>query len=78
VHYPDNWYLDAWCHWHMALRSVDAIERVRVLDGAAIDVSDGEVAEVLGAGYGIFAGREVRWAGLRFSAERARRVSAET
>ena len=21
VHYRDNWYLDAWCHWRQALRS---------------------------------------------------------
>lgn len=80
VHYRDNWYLDAWCHWRRALRSfsVDAIERVRVLDQAAIDVADGELDDVLGAGYGIFAGREVRWAGLRFSVGRSRWVSAET
>jgi len=33
---------------------------------------------VLGAGYGIFAGREVQWAGLRFTPERSRWVAAET
>ncbi|MBN8508029.1 MAG: WYL domain-containing protein [Burkholderiales bacterium] len=79
VHYRDNWYLDAWCHWRGALRSfsVDAVEQVRVLDRAAIDIADAELDEVLGAGYGIFAGREVRWATLRFSAERARWVAAE-
>jgi predicted DNA-binding transcriptional regulator YafY len=80
VHYRDNWYLDAWCHWRQALRSfsVDAIEQVRVLDRACIDIADTELDEVLGAGYGIFAGREVQWAGLRFTPERSRWVAAET
>jgi predicted DNA-binding transcriptional regulator YafY len=80
VHYRDNWYLDAWCHWRQALRSfsVDAIEQVRVLDRACIDIADGELDEVLGSGYGIFAGREVQWAGLRFTPERSRWVAAET
>ena len=80
IHYRDNWYLDAWCHWRRALRSfsVDAIDRVRVLDSPAIDIADTELDATLGAGYGIFAGRDVQWASLRFSAERARWVAAET
>lgn len=80
VHYRDNWYLDAWCHWRQALRSfsVDAIEQVRVLDRACVDITDAELDEVLGAGYGIFAGREVKWAGLRFTPARSRWVAAET
>lgn len=80
VHYRDNWYLDAWCHWRQALRSfsVDAIEQVRMLDRACIDIADGELDEALGSGYGIFAGRDVRWAGLRFTPERSRWVAAET
>ena len=79
IHYRDNWYLDAWCHWRRALRSfaVDAIEQARVLDQSAIDVPEPELDAVLGAGYGIFAGRQVQWATLRFSAERARWVAAE-
>ena len=32
---------------------------------------------VLGAGYGIFSGRKVQWAKLRFTPERARWVSLE-
>ena len=38
---------------------------------------DTELDAVLGAGYGIFAGREVQWATLRFTPERARWVAAE-
>lgn len=79
VHYRDNWYLDAWCHWRDGLRSfsVDSIESVRAVDGEAKEIADDELDEVLGAGYGIFAGREVRWARLRFGQERSRWVSAE-
>ena len=79
IHYRDNWYLDAWCHLRRGLRSfsVDAMRAVAVLDKAAMEVPDGELDEVLGAGYGIFAGKKVQWASLRFTAERARWVAAE-
>lgn len=79
VHYRDNWYLDAWCHLRQGLRSfsVDAIQAVQVLTRTAIDVPDAELDEVLGAGYGIFAGRQVQHAILRFTPERARWVAAE-
>jgi predicted DNA-binding transcriptional regulator YafY len=79
IHYRDNWYLDAWCHVKRGLRSfaVDAVHAARVLDRAAIDVADAELDAVLGAGYGIFAGRKVQWATLRFTPERARWVAAE-
>ena len=74
IHYRDNWYLDAWCHVRRGLRSfaVDAVQAARVLDRAAIDVADAELDAVLGSGYGIFAGRDVQWATLRFTPERAR------
>ena len=80
IHYRDNRYLDAWCHVKRGLRSfaVDAVQAARVLDRKAIDVPDGELDAVLGAGYGIFAGRKVQWATLRFTPERARWVAAET
>jgi predicted DNA-binding transcriptional regulator YafY len=80
IHYRDNWYLDAWCHARKALRSfsVDAIRAVRVMDAPAVDVADTELDAVLGAGYGIFAGKDVQWATLRFTPERARWVAAET
>ena len=50
----------------------------RVLVKTAVDVPDAELDEVLGAGHGIFAGRRLQWARLRFSAERARWVAAES
>jgi predicted DNA-binding transcriptional regulator YafY len=80
IHYRDNWYLDAWCHWRRALRSfsVDAIREVRVLAAAAIDRPEAELDANLGSGYGIFAGQKVQWAALRFTPERARWVASET
>jgi predicted DNA-binding transcriptional regulator YafY len=78
VHYRDNWYLDAWCHLRDDLRSfaVDAIRDAVLKDDRAKDVSEAQLDEVLGSGYGIFAGREVQWAKLRFTPEAARWVSA--
>ncbi|HWQ37942.1 MAG TPA: WYL domain-containing protein [Burkholderiales bacterium] len=79
VHYRDNWYLDAWCHSVDAIRSfaLDAVERAQVLDRPAKDLPVGELDRVLGAGYGIFSGEQVKWARLRFSAQRARWVANE-
>lgn len=80
IHYRDNWYLDAWCHVRKALRSfsVDAILLVQVVDKVAIDVAETELDAVLGSGYGIFSGKDVQWATLRFTPERARWVADET
>ncbi|MEI7464640.1 MAG: WYL domain-containing protein [Burkholderiales bacterium] len=80
IHYRHNWYLDAWCHVRKGLRnfSVDAIERVQAIDKPAIDVAETELDAMLGSGYGIFSGKEVQWATLRFTPERARWVADET
>jgi predicted DNA-binding transcriptional regulator YafY len=79
VHYRNNWHLDAWCHVKDDLRtfSVDSILRAEILEKRAKDVSEKMLAEVLGAGYGIFSGKVVRWATLLFTAERSRWVSSE-
>jgi len=80
THYRDNWYLDAWCHLRNGLRSfsLDAVRKVVLLDEAAQEIADEELDAVLGAGYGIFAGKQVQFAELRFSPERARWVSRES
>lgn len=80
IHYRDNWYLDAWCHLRQALRSfsADAITEVRVETKPAIDVPEAELDAVLGSGYGIFAGKHVQWATLRFTPDRARWVAVES
>ncbi|GAB4438480.1 MAG: WYL domain-containing protein [Rhodocyclaceae bacterium] len=79
VYYRDNWYLDAWCHLRGALRSfaLDAILRAEVMEKSARNVSEKTLDQVLGSGYGIFSGRAVSWAKLRFSPERARWVKSE-
>jgi predicted DNA-binding transcriptional regulator YafY len=79
VHYRENWYLDAWCHLRTDIRSfaVDAIRDATLLDEPALELTDQELDAVLAAGYGIFSGRDVRWAMLRFSPQRARWVAAE-
>jgi len=80
VHYRDNWYLDGWCHLRNDLRSfaVDAIREARLLDTRAKEIPDAELDEHLGAGYGIFAGRKVEWATLKFTPAAARWVSAQS
>lgn len=79
VHYRDNWYLDAWCHLRNDLRSfaVDAIREAQLLDGRAKEVAQAELDEYLAAGYGIFAGRRLEWATLKFTPESTRWVAAQ-
>ncbi len=79
THYRNAWYLDAWCHQAEALRvfALDAIESARMLDRRALEVSPAEIDRTVGEGYGIYRGRRLRWATLRFSAEAARWVGAE-
>ena len=79
VHYRENWYLDAWCHVRNELRSfaIDAVRRAEIVDTPTRNVPEKTLDAMLGSGYGIFSGRKVRWARLRFAADRARWVSAE-
>src|SRR6185503_1334269 len=73
VHYRDNWYVDAWCHKTDGLRTfaVDALRAAELREARAKELPAAELDEHLGSGYGIFAGREVEWAKLRFTAEAA-------
>ncbi|MFO1345964.1 MAG: YafY family protein [Rhodocyclaceae bacterium] len=79
VYYRNNWYLDAWCHLREDVRAfaLDSIRRAEILEKRARDVSERSLNQVLGSGYGIFSGTEVRWATLRFTPERARWVANE-
>jgi predicted DNA-binding transcriptional regulator YafY len=79
IYYKDNWYLDGWCHLKEDIRSfsVDAIQRVEILEAKTRDVSEEKLNEELGSGYGIFSGKDVKWATLKFSPERSRWVSKE-
>lgn len=79
IHYRSNWLLDAWCHQRDELRSfsLDNISQPRIETAPAIDVAEDELDPTLGNGYGIFSGKAVQWATLRFTPERARWVAAE-
>ena len=80
VHYRDNWYLDAYCHLREDLRSfaVDAIREATLFETKAREVAKAELDEYLKSGYGIFAGREVEWASLKFTPQAARWVASQT
>jgi predicted DNA-binding transcriptional regulator YafY len=80
LYYRDHWHLDAWCHLRQDMRnfSLDAIgEEVQGLEEPAHEVDAKRLDAYYESSYGIFAGRQVRWARLRFSAARARWVSSE-
>jgi predicted DNA-binding transcriptional regulator YafY len=79
IYYRDNWYLDAWCHLRKGLRSfsIDAIYHAEILEKKADDIDDNFLDSELGSGYGIFAGKNIKWATIRFSPERARWVASE-
>ena len=79
VYYRDNWYVDSWCHLRNGIRSfsIDAITKAEILKEKTKEVSRSKLKEALENGYGIFSGKAVTWARLRFSSERARWVSKE-
>ena len=79
VHYRDNWYLDAYCHLRHDLRSfaVDAIRAAEPLDERAKEIPKAELDAYLKSGYGIFAGKNVAWAKLKFSPHAARWVATQ-
>ena len=79
VYYRANWYLDSWCHLRNDIRSfgLDAIRGAEMVAGKVKDVPDAELDDVLAAGYGIFSGKKVQWATLKFTPERARYVALE-
>jgi predicted DNA-binding transcriptional regulator YafY len=79
VHYRENWHLDAWCHLRRELRSfaVDSILQAEIIEAPARNLPEKTLDQVLGAGYGIFSGKKVQWAKLKFSAQRARWVAQE-
>jgi predicted DNA-binding transcriptional regulator YafY len=79
VHYRDNWYVDAWCHWRNDLRSfaIDALSEVHVLEQRAEEIDATRLDETLAAGYGIFGGAANGQAVLKFAPDRARWVRRE-
>jgi predicted DNA-binding transcriptional regulator YafY len=79
VHYRENWLLDSWCHEREGLRSfaLETIEKVEVLDAASKPVTKEILREHFQSGYGIFAGKALNWAVLKFTPSRAQFVSLE-
>lgn len=79
IYYRDNWYLDGWCHLKNALRSfsLDAIKTAEISKVKSDDIDEDELNAELGSGYGIFAGKDIQWAVLRFTPERAKWVAKE-
>mgnify|MGYP003350206401 CR=1 FL=1 len=78
--YRNTWYLDAWCHRSEGLRrfALDAVVELRVLDDErAKDVSLKTVQAELDGGYGIFSGKALQTARLRFDAQAAQWVGHE-
>ena len=79
MHFRNTWYLDAWCHQSDGLRrfALDAVRAVEVVAQRAKDVALRTVEAELDAGYGVFSGKEPRWATLRFTPEAAQWVANE-
>jgi len=79
IHYRENWYVDAYCHMREALRSfaVDAIRDAVLRDTRAKEIPKAELDGHLASGYGIFAGRNVEWATLKFTAQAARWIAVQ-
>jgi predicted DNA-binding transcriptional regulator YafY len=78
--YRDNWYLDTYCHLRQGLRSfaVDAIQDAELRDTVSKEIPAAQLDEYLSGGYGIFAGRELAWATLKFSPKAARWVASQS
>ncbi|MDP2829834.1 MAG: YafY family protein [Sulfuricellaceae bacterium] len=79
VYYRDNWYVDTWCHLREGIRSfsIDAIRHAEMMEGKVKNLPRTALKAVLESGYGIFSGKAVTWAKLRFTPERARWVANE-
>lgn len=79
VYYRSNWFLDAWCHLRRELRSfsLDRVSQPCMHDEPAVELPGEELDQVLGNGYGIFSGKAVQWATLRFTPLRSQWVAAE-
>jgi predicted DNA-binding transcriptional regulator YafY len=79
IHYRGTWYLDGWCHLRKGLRSfsLDAIEQLRIVEGAPKELDEQALDDYFAQSYGIFSGEANQVAVLRFTPERARWVKNE-
>ena len=69
VHYRNRWYVDAYCHRAEELRTfrIENIRRAELLPTAARRMGLEAVETALDSGYGIFHGKEMRWAEIRMT-----------
>lgn len=80
IHYREIWYLVAWCHLREAVRTfaLDNLTEAEALDETAREMEVTELDILLNSGYGIWSGRDVRWAMLRFHPSSANWAASET
>lgn len=71
LRYRDNWFLDTYCHRKKEIRTFElgGLTAARLSDDTrrAVDIPDEKLDEAFDAGYGIYAGKDVKRARLRFS-----------
>lgn len=74
IHYREVWYLVGWCHLREAVRTfaLDNLVATEILNEPASEVDSAELDALLENGYGIWSGKEVKWATLRFHPSSAR------
>lgn len=79
IYYRSNWYLAAWCHLSEGIRtfSLDSITSCVELDLKAKHLAEKELAAYYDTGYGLFGGKNRKWAKLKFNAHSARFVADE-
>lgn len=79
IYYRGNWYLDAWCHFRGGLRSfaVDGIREISIAKGVCKPISNKQLDEFMGSGYGIFSGKADKKARLRIDPKSARWIASE-
>jgi predicted DNA-binding transcriptional regulator YafY len=79
IRYKDNWYLDGWCHLRNGLRTfaLSRIEAVTLLTTKAREISAKQLKAHYEQGYGIFDGRAVHTATIRFSGSAASSAASE-
>ncbi len=81
LYYRDNWYLDAWCHNQHAIRSFSLARIDHIIPSGnnlpAHVVSRQDREEHFSGSYGIFAGKGIHTATLRFQKGIAREISMQ-
>jgi proteasome accessory factor C len=80
VRYRDNWYVDAYCHLRLGLRSfsLSQIKTAHILEQSAKEINEAEREAFYGESYGIFSGRAKNVACLIFSGTAAKLASRES